>query len=397
MRIGERGLHTLLGCATDLLAVLSADGRFSFAAGAGAGLFGLDPDDLPDHPLAERTHPDDRDRVRTLTARWAALAPGDAATAVFRLRDGSGTWRPVEATGCNRLDDPEIAGIALTIRDASAHTVHPLPTARDAGERRRIERELTAARDAARAADRAKSAFLATMSHELRTPLNAVIGFAQVIEMRLPGTDAIERYVEYATAIRRSGEHLLGIIDDVLDLAMVEAGAIELAEDAVHPVDLMAQALDMIAMQAGERGVALVPEPEPGLPPVRGDARRLRQIMLNLLNNAVAYTGAGGRVTAGVRRAGDGGVELWVEDTGSGMSADGMSDALLSPFATTNRSLTCSHGGIGIGLPLAARLAGWHGGHLTIDSRPGPGTTVRVHLPAERVLATDVKGVAVVA
>ncbi|HYH21144.1 MAG TPA: ATP-binding protein, partial [Azospirillum sp.] len=256
---------------------------------------------------------------------------------------------------------------------------------RDVTERKRVERELIQAKELAEAADRAKSAFLATMSHELRTPLNAVIGFAQVIEMRLLGVDAIDRYTEYAGSIRRSGEHLLAVIDDILDISKIEAGALRLAEHLVDLTDLAGQALNFVAMQAGQRGVALAIDLEKSLPPVRADELRLRQILLNLLSNGIKFTDTGGTVTLAGRRAADGGLDLCVRDTGVGMAPEDIPVAL-APFSQVDQSMTRRYEGTGLGLPLTKRLVELHGGELTIDSAPGRGTTVTVHLPAERVM-----------
>jgi len=259
---------------------------------------------------------------------------------------------------------------------------------RDVTERRRIEAELIRAKEAAEAADRAKSAFLATMSHELRTPLNAVIGFAQVIEMRILGADAIDRYTEYAASIRKSGEHLLGIIDDILDISRIESGSLNLAEHPVDLTDVVGQSLNLVAMQAGQRGVAVSLDLERELPPLRADELRLRQILVNLLSNAIKFTDAGGQVTVSSRQAEDGGVLLRVQDTGVGMAPEDIPKAL-ERFSQVDQSMTRRHEGAGLGLPLTKRLVELHDGTLLIDSAPGQGTTVTVRLPPSRVASLD--------
>jgi PAS domain S-box-containing protein len=256
---------------------------------------------------------------------------------------------------------------------------------RDVTERKRIEAELIRAKEAAEAADRAKSAFLATMSHELRTPLNAVIGFAQVIEMRILGANAIDRYTEYASSIRQSGEHLLGIIEDILDISKIEAGDLHLMEQPVDVVDVVGQSLNLVAMQAGQRGVAVTLDLERELPPLRADELRLRQILVNLLSNAIKFTDTGGTVTVAARRAGDGGLDIGVRDTGVGMAPEDIPKALAS-FSQVDQSMTRRHEGTGLGLPLTKRLVEMHGGVLDIDSVCGQGTTVTVRLPAARVM-----------
>ncbi len=257
---------------------------------------------------------------------------------------------------------------------------------RDITERVRIERELIGAKEAAEAADRAKSAFLQVMSHELRTPLNAVIGFAQVIEMRLIGATEVDRYTDYAASIRQSGEHLLGIIEDILDITKIESGKLDLLDGPVDVADLVGQGLNLIAIQAGKRGVAVSIELADDLPPVRGDALRLRQVLVNLLSNGVKFSKAGDTVTVGAHRGAGGGVEMFVRDVGIGMAADDIPKALV-PFNQIDQSMTRGYEGTGLGLPICKRLVEAHGGTLRIDSAPGQGTTVTVHLPAERELS----------
>jgi len=268
---------------------------------------------------------------------------------------------------------------------------------RDITERQRIEDELIRAKEAAESADKAKSAFLQVMSHELRTPLNAVIGFAQVIEMRLLGAADVDRYTDYATSIRQSGEHLLGIIDDILDITKIESGALVLTEGPVDLVELIAQSVNLVAVQAGKRGVLVALDMGDGVggdgacdvPPVRGDALRLRQVLVNLLSNGVKFSQPGQTVTIGARCHGEGGgVELFVRDTGIGIAPEDIPRAL-TPFTQLDQSMTRSQEGTGLGLPISKRLVEAHGGVLCIDSAPGQGTTVTVILPASRVLSLD--------
>ena len=272
---------------------------------------------------------------------------------------------------------------------------------RDITERQRIENELIRAKEEAESADKAKSAFLQVMSHELRTPLNAVIGFAQVIEMRLLGAAEVDRYTDYATSIRQSGEHLLGIIDDILDITKIESGALVLTEGPVDLVELIAQGVNLVAVQAGKRGVLVAldvgGDMAGDVPPVRGDALRLRQVLVNLLSNGVKFSKPGQTVTIGARRNGqgsgaggeeEGGVELFVRDTGIGIAPEDIPRAL-TPFTQLDQSMTRSQEGTGLGLPISKRLVEAHGGVLRIDSVPGQGTTVTVVLPASRVLRPD--------
>ncbi len=261
---------------------------------------------------------------------------------------------------------------------------------RDVTKRRRAEAELLAAKEAAEAADRAKSTFIATMNHELRTPLNAVIGFSQLLEAR---TDARPeggwgQHRDCVVAIRQAGEQLLSIIDDILDMARVEAGGLSLAEE---PVDLSALAAQLVAdleFQATRQGVTVEVAADGDLPPMRGDRRRLRQALGNLLSNAIKFSHPQGAVTLTMAPAVDGWVELAVRDHGIGMRAEDIATAL-TPFAQVDQTATRRYEGIGLGLPLALRLVEAHGGTLTLDSAPGRGCTATVRLPPSRVMTIE--------
>jgi PAS domain S-box-containing protein len=226
----------------------------------------------------------------------------------------------------------------------------------DISESKRRERAVLEAKETAELASRAKSTFLANMSHELRTPLNAVIGFAELIGIQVNGPVGHHRYLEYARDIRVSGEHLLTLINDILDLSRIEAGAVELNEDDVAPAELIDSCARLIAGQAAHAGLALEVTPANGLPQIRGDRRRLRQVLINLLSNAVKFTPKGGRVRLWGKRRPDGGIALCVSDTGIGMSAEGIVQAL-TPFKQLDNCLARRYEGAGLGLPLAA---GWN-------------------------------------
>ncbi|HYH39082.1 MAG TPA: ATP-binding protein [Azospirillum sp.] len=247
-------------------------------------------------------------------------------------------------------------------------------------ERRRAEEALLAAKEQAELANRAKSDFLANMSHELRTPLNAVIGFASMIQGELVGPVGTPRYAEYGGLIVASGEHLLAVINDILDIAKVEAGKFEMHPQPVDARDAVASSVQLIRGRAGEGGVQLSVQVADDTPPVLADPVRLKQILINLLSNAVKFTPAGGRVELRARRDGAWGL-IEVADTGIGMSAEGIAVAL-QPFGQVDSHLARRHGGTGLGLPLARSFVDLMRGTLSIDSVEGRGTTVRVRLPA---------------
>jgi PAS domain S-box-containing protein len=258
---------------------------------------------------------------------------------------------------------------------------------RDIGERRRQEIELRQSKEAAELANRSKSEFLANMSHELRTPLNAIMGFSEIIRQQQFGSIGQAKYLEYASDIHASGEHLLKIINDILDLSKIEAGRFELRDDAVSSADLVGRCIRLIRGRAAAAGIELEVDVPPHTPRLRADERAFMQVLINLLSNAVKFTPEGGRVAVRAALAPDGGFELCVMDTGIGMSEAEIAVAL-TPFGQNDNVLARKHHGTGLGLPLAKSLVELHGGRLTIESAPGQGVAARASFPAERILPT---------
>ena len=246
---------------------------------------------------------------------------------------------------------------------------------------------LIAAKEAAEAANRAKSEFLANMSHELRTPLNAIIGFSGMMSDRMFGP-LNDKYGEYANLIGDSGRHLLGIITDILDLSKADADRLLLAEERVDIKDIVRLGSKIVEDMARRADVQFITEMQEHLPPVIGDPAKLTQILVNLLSNAVKFTAAGGRVRLIVEQQVERGITFRVEDTGIGMSPDQIPVAL-APFGQISNSMTRTHDGIGLGLPLTKRLVELHGGTIELDSEPGRGTIASVHLPEARVVRKD--------
>lgn len=234
-------------------------------------------------------------------------------------------------------------------------------------------------------ANRAKSMFLASMSHELRTPLNAIIGFSEVIRDQALGATAPDRYRDYAGDIHEAGQHLLQIVNDILDISRIEAGRLSLDEDEVDLERVVATVLRMVGPAAARRGVDLSSQLPGGLPALRADELRVRQILVNLLSNAVTFAKPPGKAVVGAGLTPDGGLAVWVRDDGIGMSNEDIVTAL-KPFHQVESSLARGHGGAGLGLSLVDGFIRLHGGHLEIESAPAAGTTVRAVFPAARVL-----------
>ena len=244
--------------------------------------------------------------------------------------------------------------------------------------------ELEQARDDATAADRAKSAFLANMSHELRTPLNAIIGFSEIMREQVMGPIP-ERYRAYAADINVSGIHLKNILNDILDLTKIEMGAIDrLREETVRLCDLAEACRNIITPLADKNGVSLSFNAGEDLPALRADATRLKQIMLNLVSNAVKFTESGGTVSVGARLE-HGDCVITVADTGIGMRPQDI-EVALKPFRQIDSALNRRYEGTGLGLPLTKAMVELHGGTLVLESAVGEGTTVTVHLPAARLI-----------
>jgi PAS domain S-box-containing protein len=314
-------------------------------------------------------HPDDvgkiAERVQRRTAGEETISHYE-----FRIKHRDGGYRWVDTLATRIEWDGQPASMSWMT---------------DVTDRKAMEEELVKSKDAAEFANRTKTEFLAHMSHELRTPLNAIIGFSEVIKNQMFGSDGLPRYIDYAADIHRSGQHLLDLINDILDLSKLEAGKLELHETEVALADTVAQCCKLVGNSAREGQVKLVQEIGKPLPSLRTDERALKQVLLNLLSNAIKFTPKNGTVTVRSNVQSDGGLEIQVSDTGIGIKAEEIKVAL-SPFGQIDSKLARQHKGTGLGLPICKSLVELHGGTFALDSTLGKGTTVTVTFPTERLI-----------
>ncbi len=354
-----RGLRAVADAARDAMLVCTADNIVIHANQAAADLFGRPGGDLVGRDVNDLVVP----------RRPASEdAPDDAARPSIALTHERGEVS-VEIVR-RRLDMPEGTYDAVSIRDLS--------------ERNRLLEEVALARDQAMAANKSRSEFLAMMSHELRTPLNAVIGYSEIIKEETFGPVGSPKYREYVVDINDSGRHLLNIINDILDLSKLETGGLELLETDVAVV----AALDASALMVRERaltdGVTLELKCGDDLPTLRADERKLKQIVVSLLSNAVKFTDRGGTVTLNAWCRADSGYVIQIADTGIGMALEDIPKAL-APFGQIDSDLNRRYEGAGIGLPLTKALVEMHSGSMDVQSKLGVGTTVTIRFPAERI------------
>ncbi|HEX6979422.1 MAG TPA: ATP-binding protein [Alphaproteobacteria bacterium] len=258
-------------------------------------------------------------------------------------------------------------------------------SAREITEEVLVERKLIEALNAAETANRAKSVFLANMSHELRTPLNAIIGFASIMRQGIFGPIGNPKYREYVEDIQRSGEHLLQLINDILDLSKVEAGKMPLVESDVFLPDLAEEQLRVVRPKAESKRLQVTVEVDPPFPVIRADVRQVRQMLLNLLSNAVKFTDPGGSITVRCRLDDTGAATISVRDTGIGISQSDLAK-VGTRFFQVDGSFQRRTEGTGLGLALTREMAKMHGGSLNIESELGVGTTVTISFPPDRIV-----------
>jgi two-component system, cell cycle sensor histidine kinase DivJ len=380
LRVGEERYRLLAENASDMITRHDERGRVLFASHASQQLLGEPPAKLIGEGLFERVHI--ADRPAYLTALSKCSANGDPITVEFRLRQqapsGGERYSWVEMR-CRPLRTPH-GGAAVGV----------LAGTRDISERKAQEDELTRARDEAMSASRAKTQFLASMSHELRTPLNAVIGFSEILNRELFGALGEQRYRDYARMIHESGEHLLHVVNDILDMSKIEAGKLKLLKEPFDVGLLVRSCADVMRHAAEAKQLTLIAEVPSDLPELVADKRACKQMLLNVISNAIKFTDAGGLVRISAREAG-GMVELIVADNGIGIAEHDL-PKLGHPFVQADNAYNRSHDGAGLGLSVVQGLARLHEGRLELASKLGQGTTATIVLPAKQPQGERDKG-----
>ncbi len=347
-----------------------------------------------DKPSQGLRLPPKRISYHAFNRRLAKLSPVglvvvmlSAAVLVSEIIANFNTFWMVEFLGLFGAKEERFALTALNTLITTVLVSVPLVlfaiSAIDALERSR--RKLRRLREVADQANAAKSDFLANMSHELRTPLNAIIGFSEIIEKQSYGAVGNAKYREYAADINQSGQHLLGIINDILDLAKIESGQTHVADEIIEVEELARAVLVLLDGMAQSHAVKIVVEISDALPKLRGDRRIVKQILLNLLSNGVKFSPAGSRVRLRAWCDPTGELALQVADDGVGIAADDIPKAM-AKFVQVDGALNRISDGTGLGLPLVESLVELHGGRLNLESRLGVGTTVTAHFPQDRVV-----------
>jgi PAS domain S-box-containing protein len=366
-----REMASILDTATDGVIVLDDAGRILSLNRSAEALFGYDQNEVTGEPItllfAPESHDLATDYLEGLRSNGVASLLNDGREITARVRQGGHI--PLFMTMGRVSDQPERKFCAV-LRDVTAF--------------KKAESELLASKRAAEQASAQKSDFLAKISHEIRTPLNAIIGFAEVMQEERFGPVGNERYKDYLNDIRSSGAHVISLINDLLDLAKIEAGRLELSFASVNLNELVGQSISLMLPQAARDHIVMRHSFAEKLPPIVADERSMRQIILNLVSNAIKFTDAGGQVIISTALTDRGEVAFRVRDTGIGMNDKDIAEAL-EPFrqlATSRKSI-----GTGLGLPLTKALVEANRGALHLTSARDEGTLAEVIFPPTRVLA----------
>jgi cell cycle sensor histidine kinase DivJ len=354
----------------DVISRHGRNGAVQFISPAAEAMLGVSATRLQGHGLFDRVHV--ADRPAYLTALSEAARGGESRSVEFRLR------REVPRGSNNSADFIWVEMRCRPLEEATSEG-EVVAVMRDVTDRKMQQEALELARTAAEQADASKTRFLATMSHELRTPLNAIIGFSEMIAQEDVLMLDSARRKEYAQLINDSGQHLLSVVNGILDMSKMESGTFEISPEPFAPRAAVLNCCNLLALKARENGVDLVIRAPEDLPIVTGDPRAFRQVMLNLISNAIKFTERGGTVTVSAS------VEstrllLRVTDTGVGIAADDLK-RIGDPFFQAGKTYQRRHEGTGLGLSIVKGLVALHNGELNVESKVGEGTTVTVALP----------------
>jgi cell cycle sensor histidine kinase DivJ len=355
---------------SDVISRHSRNGAVQFISPAAEAMLGTPAARLTGHGLFDRVHV--ADRPAYLTALSDAARGGEARSVEFRLRRDAVRGQNISA---------DFIWVEMRCRPFEQATADAEVVAvmRDVTDRKIQEQALDLARTAAEQADASKTRFLATMSHELRTPLNAIIGFSEmIVQEDVLMIDAARRK-EYAQLINDSGQHLLSVVNGILDMSKMESGNFDISPEPFAPRAALVNCCNLLALKARENGVDLVTRAPDDLPVMTGDPRAFKQIVLNLVANAVKFTERGGNVTVSASVEGPR-LILRVTDTGVGIAADDLK-RIGDPFFQAGKTYQRKHEGTGLGLSIVKGLVGLHHGEINVQSKIGEGTTVIVVLP----------------
>jgi cell cycle sensor histidine kinase DivJ len=369
---------------SDVISRHRRNGAVQFISPAAEAMLATPPSRLLGHGLFDRVHV--ADRPAYLTALSAAARGGEERGVEFRLRRDAprGSARGRNGTEfiwvemrCQPLEQAQENPI--NAENAGASEAEVVAVMRDVTYRKNQEQALDLARTSAEQADASKTRFLATMSHELRTPLNAIIGFSEmIIQEDILMIDAARRK-EYAQLINDSGQHLLSVVNGILDMSKMEAGNFEISPEPFAPRPALLNCCNLLALKARENGIDLVTRAPDDLPYITGDPRAFKQIVLNLVSNAIKFTERGGCVTVSAAVEGSR-LELRVTDTGVGIGTEDLK-RIGDPFFQAGKTYQRRHEGIGLGLSIVKSLVSLHSGEMAVQSRLDEGTTIIVALP----------------
>ena len=378
LRVSEIHLRSIMENIVEAVITIGEDGSIETFNPAAEDMFGYTPDEvlgenvsiLADEP--ERSEHDHYLQIYLQTKKPAIIGKG---------------FREIRA----RRKDGSIFPAELAVSEIRrGRNINFIGTLRDATQRKEAEDALRAAKERAEFANRTKTEFLAHMSHELRTPLNAILGYSEILQSEMFGPLGDQKYPEYVKNINNAGTHLLDVLSDILDVSKVEAG--ELGIDEEEDIDIRAIIMEcktMVQEKADFAKISLSWRAGQDLPLLRADGRRVKQIILNLLSNALNFTPERGKVVIGVQQTENGGIVIKISDTGAGIAKDDI-PKILKPFGKVKDAYISNPAeGSGLGLPLVKSLAELHGGSLEIESTPGIGTKVSVIFPPERTIKAE--------